>query len=439
MRRAVTGAAWAVVYLLAATAPLFLMLVGDAPPGRGWLLDVSVALGFIGLAMLGLQFALTARFNAVDSSYGLDVVLRFHREISTVALVMIVAHPVLIFVDRPERLRLLNVIEADWQARAGVASLTLLLVIIVQSLWRQRLRLSYEVWRITHGLLALGIVGTALWHIMLVDYYVSGPWRRGLWLAMSVAILGLMGYIRVIKPWQLLRAPWRVRSLEELPGRTWNVWLEPEGHDGLRFAPGQFAWLTVDSSPFGIREHPFSISSSAEEHARIRLTIKELGDFTSRIGQLEPGTRAHLDGPYGAFSYERGQAEAFVFLAGGIGVTPMLSMLRTMRDRGDRRPVWLFYANPTWDDASLRDELEELRDELELELIHVLEEPFEGWDGPVGLIDGELLAAHLPEGAERYAYFICGPDPMMDAVEQVLEERGVPLEQQHYERFDFID
>jgi predicted ferric reductase len=439
MQRAVTGAVWALVYLLAVVAPLFLMLVGDAPPSRGWLVDISVALGFIGLAMLGLQFALTARFNAVDASYGLDVVLRFHREISYVALAMILAHPTLLFIDDPALLALLNIFDAGWQARAGVASVVLLLLIVALSVWRQQVRLPYEAWRLTHGLLALAIVATALWHIGLAGYYVSGPFRRGLWLAMSVVIVGLVVHVRVVKPWRLLRRPWRVRSLEELPGRTWHLWLEADGHGGLAFAPGQFAWLTIDRSPFAIREHPFSLSSSAEHPRQVRFTIKELGDFTSHVGELEPGTRAHLDGPYGAFSYERGQAEAFVFLAGGIGVTPMLSMLRTMRDRGDRRPVWLFYANPTWEEASLREELEDLRDGLDLEVVHVLEEPPDDWDGPVGLIDGELLAARLPVGADRFAYFICGPDPMMDAVEAVLHERGVPSSQLHFERFDFIE
>jgi len=439
MQPAVTGAVWAVIYLLAVVAPLFLMLVGDAPPSRGWLVDTSVAFGFIGLAMLGLQFALTARFNTVDASYGLDVVLRFHREISYVALAMILMHPVLLFIDEPARLALLNVIEAGWQARAGVAAVVLLLVLIVLSVWRRPLRLPYEVWRFTHGLLALAIVGTALWHIGLVGYYVTGPFRRGLWLAMSVVIVALVVYVRVVKPWRLLRRPWRVRSLEQLSGRTWHLWLEADGHDGLAFAPGQFAWLTVDRSPFAIREHPFSLSSSAECRQRVRFTIKELGDFTSRIGQLTPGTRAHLDGPYGAFTYERGQAEGFVLLAGGIGVTPMLSMLRTMRDRGDPRPVWLFYANPTWEEASLHEELEELRDGLDLEVVHVLEAPPDDWDGPVGLIDGELLAERLPPGADRFAYFICGPDPMMDAVEAVLHERAVPPTRLHFERFDFIE
>jgi len=439
VRRAINGVVWALLYLLVALGPLFFMLVGDAPPSRGWLVDLSVALGFVGLAMMGLQFALTARFNAVDASYGLDVVLRFHRQISFVALAFVLSHPVLLFVDDPATLRLLNVFDTGWQARFGVLSIVLVIVIVVQSVWRRQLRLPYEVWRLTHGVLGLGIVATALLHIDLVGYYVSGPWRRGLWIAMSLAILGLLVYVRLVKPWHSLRRPWRVRSVEALPGDTWNLWLEADGHDGVRFSPGQFAWLTIDRSPFAIREHPFSISSTAERSHEVRFTIKELGDFTSGIGELAEGTRAYLDGPYGAFSFERGQAEGFVFLAGGIGVTPMLSMLHTMRDRGDERPVWLFYANPTWEEASMRDELDGLSAVMDLEVVHVLEDPPDGWDGPSGLITEDLLARHLPDRASRFSYFVCGPDPMMAAVEDLLGDRGEPPDRQHYERFDFID
>jgi predicted ferric reductase len=439
MKRAVSGTVWALLYVVVALGPLFFMLVGDAPPSRGWLIDLSVALGFIGLTMIGLQFAVTARFNPVDAPYGLDVVLRFHRQIAFVAFAFVLAHPILLFIDDPERLRLLNVFDAGWQARFGVLAVVLLLAIVVQSVWRQQVRLAYEVWRVTHGLLAVGIVATALAHIEMVGYYVSGPWRRGLWIVLSLAIVGLLAYVRVLKPWRSLRRPWRVTSVEALPGEAWHVRLEADGHDGVRFSPGQFAWLTVERSPFAIKEHPFSFSSSAERPHEIRFTIKELGDFTSGIGDISPGTRAYLDGPYGAFSFERGQAEAFVFLAGGIGITPMLSMLHTMRDRGDDRPVWLFYANPSWEEASLREELDVLEDEMQLHVTHVLEEPPEGWQGATGLISGELLEEHLPGGASRFSYFVCGPDPMMSAVEAILGERHVAADQQHYERFDFIE
>lgn len=439
MQRAVNGVIWATLYLLAAVVPLFFMLVGDPPAGRGLLVDVSVALGFLGLAMLGLQFAITARAEAIDEPFGLDAVLQFHREISYVAFAFVLAHPILLFIEDPERLGLLNVIEAPWRARFGVASVVLLIAILVTSAGRRLLHLSYEAWRVLHGLLAVGIVVTALAHIALVGYYVSGPMRRGLWLVWSVVLVGLLVKVRIVTPWRLRRRPWQVAEVERLPGRSWHLTLTPVGHDGLRFDAGQFAWITVGRSPFRIREHPFSLSSSAERHDAIRFTIREAGDFTTTIGSLEAGTRAYVDGPYGAFTFERAQGEGFVFLAGGIGISPVLSMLHTLADRGDRRPMWVFAANPDEASIPVRDELDELARQLDLTVVHVLEHPPDGWTGATGRISSDLLDAELPPAARRYQYFICGPGAMIDAVEAVLLERDIPHAHIALERFDFID
>jgi predicted ferric reductase len=434
----VRGLTWSVIYLFAVIAPLFFMLVGDPPPGRGWWVDISIALGFIGMAMLGLQFAVTARFHPVDAPFGLDVVLQYHRQISLVAFGFILAHPAILMVEDPDRLALLNPVTATTPARWGLASVVLLVAIIVTSLWRTQLRLSYERWRILHDVAAVAIVVTALVHIERVGYYVSGPWRRGLWIGMSLVLVGLLLHVRLVKPWRMRRRPWRVDEVEGLPGQTWRLHLRPDGWEGFSFAPGQFAWLTIGGSAYSVEEHPFSFSSSAERSDRVSFTIKELGDFTATIGSLTPGTRAYLDGPYGAFSYERNQGSGFVFIAGGIGISPIMSQLRTLADRDDPRPMLLFYANPNLEDVALRDELDRLSMRLDLSVISVLEEPPDGWDGEVGMVTPDLLDRELPARERLWQFFVCGPDAMMDAVEEALLDRGIPHDHINLERFDFI-
>jgi ferredoxin-NADP reductase len=107
-----------------------------------------------------------------------------------------------------------------------------------------------------------------------------------------------------------------------------------------------------------------------------------------------------------------------------------------MADREDVRPVLLFYGNRDWDDVAFRDELEQLEDRLNFTLVHVLEQPPAGWEGESGYVTAEVLARHLPSNFRRFQYFICGPDPMMDAAEAALVELGVPAERVHTERFD---
>jgi ferredoxin-NADP reductase len=127
-----------------------------------------------------------------------------------------------------------------------------------------------------------------------------------------------------------------------------------------------------------------------------------------------------------------------VLIAGGVGITPMMSMLRTLADRGDARPALLLYGSKDWDSITFREELEGLRARLDLKVVHVLEQPDEGWTGERGYIDAELLGRHLPAPYDEHEYFICGPNVMMDAIEEALRELKVPMSKYHSERYSFV-
>src|SRR5258708_39397478 len=96
------GAVWILVYLLFILAPLFALLAGSHAPTRGFWTEFSVALGYSGLAMMGLQFGLTARFRYITGLWGEDVIYHFHRQISLVAVGLVVAHPLILVAVQPE-------------------------------------------------------------------------------------------------------------------------------------------------------------------------------------------------------------------------------------------------------------------------------------------------------------------------------------------------
>lgn len=437
-RRTIYGTLWVVIYLILILLPLFVLLIGPTPPGRGFWTDFSVALGFAGLAMMGFQFLLTARFKRVSSPYGIDILYHFHRQISIMAAIFILAHPIILFISNPATLGLLNVVTAPWRAQAGVISLLSLLGLMVTSLWRMPLRLPYEGWRIIHGILSIAAVGLGVAHVVGVGYYVGTPWKIFVWVALGVGWVGALLYVRIVKPVTMLAQPYLVEEVVKERGRSWTLVIRPEGHPGLRFLPGQFAWLTIWSSPFAIREHPFSFSSSAVTPERLHFTVKELGDFTSRISEVTPGTRIYLDGPYGGFSTDLHPASGYLFAAGGVGITPIMSILRTMADRRDSRPVLLFYAVKTMDQATFYEEIEELQGLMKLKVIYVPETPPEGWDGESGFINAEVIARYLPDDRRDIEFFICGPVPMMNVVEDALFRLGLPLERSQTERFNLI-
>jgi predicted ferric reductase len=432
------GAVWIVVYLLFILGPLFALLQGSLPPTRDFSTEFSAALGYSGLAMMGLQFGLTARFRYVTEPWGEDVIYHFHRQISLIAVGLVVAHPLILFVARPELLALLNSLQAPWRARFAALSTYSLIALVVMALWRQKLAIRYETWHLTHILLAVVAVTAGILHMVGWGFYLIDPWKRALWIGLTIFWIGLLLYVRIIKPLFLLRRPYRVAEVREERGDTWTLVMQPDGHAGFRFSPGQFGWLTLWGGPFRITGHPFSFSSSADaSDGRVEMSIRDLGDFTHTIHQVPVGQRVYLDGPYGAFT-SGNPTDMHVLIAGGIGVTPMMSLIRTFADRGDERPVILLYGSRDWESITFREELEELKTRLDLTIVHVLADPPAGWTGEQGFITAELLRRHLPPPFGEHEYFICGPNVMMDAIEQALGEMKVPLFKYHSERYSFV-
>jgi predicted ferric reductase len=418
--------------------PFLALFFDPVPPGRGFWREISVGLGFAALSMMGMQFLLTGRFKYLTSPYGIDVVYHFHRQISLVTFLFVLLHPVILFISSPVTLRLLNPLSAPWRALAGMAAVLALVFLIVTSLWRLRLRISYETWLLIHGILAIAAVAFAVAHIEGVGYYVRGPLKRGIWIALLTSWIFALLYVRIIKPLLMLRRPYRIDHVKEERGNTWTLVLQPQGHGGMMFRAGQFAWLKIGRSPFSLRQHPFSFSSSAMRPERPEFTIKELGDFTSRIGTLEPGTTVYVDGAHGMFTIDRHRAPGYVFIAGGIGITPVMSMLRTLADRRDSRPLFLFYSGKDWEDFTFREELEGLTDSLQLRLVHVPGKPPAGWKGEKGRINADMLARYLPVERADFVYFVCGPEGMQMAVRQALDNLGLPLDHVHSESFNFV-
>jgi predicted ferric reductase len=441
MKNKILGAIYIFVYAFLVLLPILILLLGPAIPTRPTLLEISVSFGFIGLSMMSLQFISSARFKFLNRPFGTDIVYHFHRQMGIASFFFILAHPILLFILDIRYIRLLNVFQTELRVLLGIGAILLLIGVVWMSEWRQQLKIPYWFWKFWHGIFATVMIPMALAHIFIGGTYTNTPLKQTVWIGYSIMLTAALAYTRIIYPIQLMRKPFRVKEVKQERGSVWTVRMEPLGHQGFSFLPGQFGWLTAWRTPFSDSEHPFTLASSAENKEEVQMSIKNLGRFTSRIQTLKAGEKVFLDGPYGNFSIDwYPQAKKLVLIPGGIGITPIMSTLRTMADRGDQRPVKLFYANIHWNDVTFREEVPELEKELNIEVVYVIERPPDNWQGESGFLNAQILDKYLdPSWKEKgVEVFLCGPAPMMAAVEKALLKVGFDEKQIHSERFALV-
>lgn len=212
--------------------------------------------------------------------------------------------------------------------------------------------------------------------------------------------------------------------------------LEEASGGPIAFEAGQF--LTFHLSDGGeLLRRAYSLSTSPRSGVAA-VTVKRMGKGSALMHALRPGESVFALGPSGSFVAPHDRAPAhLVMIAGGSGITPVISILETaLGDRPELR-VTLIYGNRAWRDVIFRERLAELarRFPERLRVDHVLHEPDEGWTGPRGLLDRDALERQLPSDEGDCLYYLCGPLPMMDAARAALEARGVGPERIREERF----
>nr|WP_238401454.1 ferric reductase-like transmembrane domain-containing protein [Halomonas alkaliphila] len=413
-------------------------LLLSPPAPRSWLGETAVLLGALALSIMALQALVSGRHAWFAHPVGFDNVLQFHRQVGIGALFLVIAHPVTLFIAHPSLLHFVDPRDETLRALMLMALLGASVILIISSLWRKRFGLSYERWRLMHGGLALFIVFGGLGHALMAQRYTEGIVTSAGLALLILLPASLVLETRLLRPWRMRRHPWRVVNTTLERGDTTTLTLESTGAHRFAFQPGQFLWITLGDTPWSLQQHPFSLSSSAANSGRITFSAKRLGDFTRQLPNVTTNTLAFIEGPFGAFTPRPNNSSGLVMIAGGIGITPFMSMLYTFRDQQDRQPIWLIYANPTWQEATFRDTLDDLAKHLNLTLIHVISDLHDGWEGEVGYVDQSLLARSLPQDTGQRDYFICGPDPMMDSAEQGLIAQGVAPTNIFSDRFDIV-
>ena len=248
---------------------------------------------------------------------------------------------------------------------------------------------------------------------------------------------------------------WKIK-VEMLPkyklGKIYNgtpslyvLEFEPtEGRKIPQYNPGEYYWIHFKDAQGITKEgHPFSTSSAITDRFNnsIEFMIKEAGDWTNSLKNVKAGDTATLEGPYGDMFpphiQELDESVPFTLLAGGIGLTPMLSIARHEHQIGSQREIHLVWGLSFEEDMFMLEELEEIKKANPNFHVHIIfsNEEVEGYD--FGFITNEYLEQ---KGAGNYAeghFFVCGPEPMINASKRILDNGNVTHDQRHIDDFGF--
>ncbi len=397
-------------------------------------LALSCLCALVGGYLLLVQLLLMSRLPILERVFGLDVLSRHHQTNGLVAYVFVITHVLTITLaysafERNSFIQQIFAFLENYQFINGaVIGFVLLLGVVVTSVIIVRRHLKYESWYYVHLLAYAGVLLPLGHQITLGGDLIKQDVFRYYWVGLYAVVFVSILAFRFIRPlWLLKRHDFRVEKVEPAGAKVVSVYITGKHLDKFRHQAGQFAIFRFLAQGYWTQAHPFTISWEPQQDGRLRVSAKAVGDYTATLPQLKPGTRVLVDGPYGRFTLAKATSSKLLFIAGGIGITPLRAMLG--QAAGGDADTALLYAARTADDVALKHELEQLVRKRHYVLS---DEQKSGYEQ--GFVTAELIQRLVPDATEREV-FLCGPVPMMDAVTRELTQLGVPKRKIYTERF----
>jgi predicted ferric reductase len=415
--------------------------------------NVSVVCGLIGASAFAINMIMGARLKPVDRLFrGLDKMYVFHRAIGKASFFLLLAHGLLMLasvatvsVDAVTDMLLPGT--AGWTVPLGAIALAGLTIIMFLTLYA---RLNHEEFIWAHRLMGVVFIIGAL-HVFRT------PGTKAASVALTWYLGALMGagviawlYRSVLGEDLVPRYDYRVTAVNRLDDTVTELVMAPVDQK-LDYIPGQFAFLEVESEsmreafhPVDVvqrgestevtvhtgavarQAHPFSITSGPQS-PDLRVAIKAVGDFTTAVRNIQEDDAVRIEGAYGSFSHTKIHNHRQVWIAGGIGITPFLSMAESLGD--GNYEVDLYYALDEGDQREFLQRLEALAKTTEhLEVIPWFTRGTKGF----------LKAENIERGSGGLTgkdFLICGPPRMIRALVEQLQNKGVPSARIHHEAF----
>jgi predicted ferric reductase len=428
-----------IVVLVCAQALLWIVARPVGVPAGSY---VGQLLGTESILLLSIGLVLISTLPWVEEWFdGIDRAAIWHRRVAITGLVLLVPH-VLLSSNRHG-----TALGGPLAALAAIGMVALALWAILPR-WRsvipapfrglvlaardapgvrdaRRLFGGYERWRSLHRTTGLFVAAGFAHGVLDGTPFAGAPILRWSYVLVGAIGLGFYFHRELLARFFVSLHDYEVDAVRKVEDGLVEVAMRPIGR-GIDFVAGQFAMVYLEAKD-GWHRHPFTISSAPHERV-LRVTVKALGDYTSRLHELiEPGMPAVIGGPHGRFNHSRG-TDHQVWIAGGVGVAPFLSWLRALDGDLPHR-VDFFYT--TEGEAPFSSEIRAIADRYESLHTHLVD------TGVAGRLTTEQVLSIADGDRRGLSVFMCGPKGLLRSFETQLRQSGVPGRSIHREYFDW--
>lgn len=400
-----------------------------------WLVSIGQLTGLYAALAVLLGLVMISRAPWIERRYGMDQTIRAHRWTGFAAAWLMVTHVLAstFGLARDTGISLWAQIVDYWRNYPymipTIVGFGFFLLLVILSVRAIRSRLSYEAWWLVHLTAYLAAALTFGHQTAIGADFVLDTWAFAYWVTLwsSVAALILL-YRWVPLVWRLARFRLRIDDVIDEGDGVVTLVVGGERLHRIRAQAGQFFMLRVLDRHRWWKAHPFSLSAPPDGRS-LKFTVKALGDHTTWLQTIAPGTRVAVEGPYGGFLDVLPTERRMLFIAGGIGITPFRGMVEDLDRPGD---VTLLYRTPTPAETVFRADLERLSAELgfELHLSHS-----RNGDGTDPFAPASLLRM-TPDLRDRDV-FVIGSPRLVASARRGLRLAGVPARQIHLESFTY--
>lgn len=379
------------------------------------LYSIGKLAGLIGLLFLATLIISgdTARF--FDKFLGIDRIIKFQRKFALVTTIFIFFHPLFFILSDKSFSTYLIPYFASIPLALGTIALYFYIIVLISSILYKKI--SYNVWQYIH-------IGTyvlfffSLYHAFKIGSDVGNGFIKSIFYILVFGVIVGMIY-RVSYKVKQRKNKFVVKEVKWETKDTFTLVLKTDNK--FKFKAGQFCFLRLNKNKLYAR-HPFTISSSPQEQD-LHFTIKLQGRFTKIASKLKEGEEVIVEGPFGTFTIEK-NTKNLVFVAGGVGITPFMSIIRDHLIKNKDQIINLIYCSRKKSEKIFINELDKINENWFKKLYILSEDENYSDEDEKGFISKEIIIKYV-KNLDNSLFYVCGPEVMKKSVEKILIDIGI--------------